>query len=74
MNGQQNKNHAEEAIMSYMQKNYAGKQANITLAIQNGSAKKPGMCEACWPTSVSFAENNPSFFIKIFHGSSGIRK
>jgi len=67
-NGQNNINHAEKKLMSYMQDNYSGQSANVTITSQNTFADKPGMCTSCTFSNVGFGTNNPSFTINMFHG------
>jgi len=71
-NGSTNFNHAEQKLMSYLQETYSGRQARVSIGVQNTSVSNPGMCSGCTITSRSFAENNPLFDIKFFEGSSGV--
>jgi len=70
--GVTNFNHAEQKLMSYFQDAYSGKKATISIGVENTSALKPGMCSGCSISSTIFAEKNPSFDIRMFHGTTGI--
>jgi len=70
-NDQNNYNHAEKKLMSYMQDNYSGQSGTVTITSQNTFLDKPGMCTSCKFSNVGFATNNPSFTIEMHHGVKG---
>ncbi|MBB3387175.1 filamentous hemagglutinin, partial [Rhizobium sp. BK609] len=67
-----NFNHAEQKLFSYIQDNFAGKNAQVSIAVQNTSIGSPGMCQGCQATSGTFATSNPNFNVKIYQGSTGV--
>jgi hypothetical protein len=69
---QQNRNHAEKKIYSYLQDTYSGERIQVDLAVQNNSASAPGMCAGCQASAPAFAHENPGFTINIYEGSSNV--
>jgi filamentous hemagglutinin len=67
-----NFNHAEQKLFSYIQDTYSGRQAQVSIAVQNTSTGNPGMCSGCQATSGTFATSNPGFSVKIYQGSTGV--
>jgi len=69
-----NFNHAEQKLASYIRDNYSGRNASVSLGVQNTSINSPGMCLGCRQTIPDFASQNPNLQIDIFEGTTGVNQ
>ncbi len=69
---QSNEYHAEQKLYSYIQDNFSGSSAKVTVAIQNTSKRlnNQGMCLGCNANTPVFAADNPNLDLDIYHGST----
>lgn len=75
--GQDNHNHAEMKLASYINSTYANTDAKVNIAVQNTSDTKAGACSYCrgqeGKTPVSnLGLMNPNMNVTIYHGTTGV--
>jgi filamentous hemagglutinin len=72
-NGQSNINHAEVKLGSYINDKFGNTGAVVDIAVQNTSAKAPGMCAGCAQVMPNLSINNPNIKVNLYQGSTGAK-